>query len=94
MGAFCRSMNAGTVERMSDDRSNATRAQKAADRAFAAQKHATARAARASVAQVGGDCSADIRWKGECGSLIAFTSDAHLSSVPVNILQLEKGHFA
>src|ERR1700731_314061 len=94
MGAFCRRLHAGTVKRMSNDRSNATRAQKAADRGFAAQKHTTTRAARASVPQVGGDCRADLRWKGKRGSLIAFTSDAYLSGVPVNILQLEKGHFA
>ena len=31
--------------------------------------------------------------KGKCGSLAAFASDAHLSGVPVDIVELEKGHF-
>ena len=57
------------------------------------EKHATAGAARATVAQIRGDRRADFRRQGKGGSLTAFPSDAHLSGLPVNIVELEKGHF-
>ncbi len=94
MSALCRGLDAGTLERMLNDRSNSTLAQKTTYGSFAAQKHATTGAARASVAQVSRDRCADIRRKRKGSSLMAFASDAHLSDTPVNILKLEKGHFA
>lgn len=94
MSARCRSWDAGAVERMPNDRSNGTLAQKAADGSFAAQKHATVSAARAAIAQVGGERCADIRRKGKSGSLIALASNTQLSGVPVDIVKLEKSYFA
>jgi len=93
MGAGRRGLDAGALERMPNDRSNCTRAQKSADGSFTAQKHTATSAAWASVAQVLRDRFADIRRKGKCGSLTAFPSDAHLSGIPVDIVKLEKGHF-
>ena len=82
MGARRRSLDAGALERMPNDRSNGTLAQKAADGSLAAQKHATAGAARAAVAQVRRDRRADLRREGKGGSLTAFPSDAHLCRRP------------
>ncbi len=92
MGARSRGVNAGTLERMPNDRSDGTLTQKAADGCFAAQKHATTGAARASVAQVRHDRLADIPGEGKCGSLTAFPSDAYSSGIPGNIVKLEKSH--
>jgi hypothetical protein len=78
---------------MPNDRSNRTLAQKATDGRFAAQKHATAGAARASAAQIRRDRFADVHREGKRGSLTAFPPDAHLSSLPVNIVKLENRHF-
>ena len=94
MSALCRGLDTGMLECMPNDRSNSTLAQETTDGSFVAQKNATTRAARAPAAQVGRDCRADIARKGKGGSLIAFTPDAHLSGVPVNILKLEKGHLS
>src|SRR5436309_8987129 len=77
MGARRRRLDAGALERMPNDRSNRTLAQKAADRSFAAQKHATASAARASAAQIRRDRFADVHGEGKRGSLTAFPPDAH-----------------
>src|SRR6266576_3599677 len=94
MSALCRRLDTGVLECMPNDRSNGTLAQETASGSFAAQKHATTGVVRASAAQVGRDCRADIRRKRKSGSLIAFASDAHLSYVPVNVIELEKSHFA
>jgi len=50
MGTHRRGLDAGALERMPNDRSNGTLAQKAADGSFAAQEHATTEATRAAVA--------------------------------------------
>ena len=92
MSALCRGLDAGALERMPNNRSNTTLAQKATDGSFAAQKHATTGAARPSVAQVCGDRRPDIGRQGKGGSMTAFASDADLSCVPVNIFKLEKSH--
>ena len=94
MGTRRRRLNAGALERMPNDRAHASLALKAADGRFAAQKHATTGAAGAPVTQVRGDRCARIRGKGQGGSVTAFASDAHLADIPVNILELEQGHFA
>src|SRR5215469_16169015 len=94
MSALGRGLDAGALERMPNDRSHSTLAQKAADGSFAAQKRATTGATRTSVAQVSRDCCADICRKRKSGSLIALSSDAHLSDVPVKVVKLKKSHFA
>jgi hypothetical protein len=94
MRARGRGLDPGALERMPDDRSNGTLAQKSADGSFAAQKHATTGAAGAAVAQVDGARRTDIPRKRKGGSVTAFASDAHLSGIPINIFKLEKGHFA
>src|SRR5215469_10055791 len=94
MSASCGGLDAGAVERMPNDRSNSTLAQKAPGGSFAAQKHATASAARASIAQVSGDRCANVLRKGKAGSLIALASDTKLSRIPVNILKLQKSYLA
>ena len=93
MGSCRRRLDAGALERMPNDRSNGTLAQKAADGSLAAQKHATIGAARAAAAQIRRDRLADIHREGKCGFLTALPSDAHLSGVPINIVQLEKSDF-
>jgi hypothetical protein len=92
MSALCRGLDAGALERMPNNRSNTTLAQKATDGSFAAQKHATTGAARPSVAQVRGDRRPDIDRQRKGGSMAAFALDADLSCVPVNIFKLEKSH--
>ena len=52
MGARGWGLDAGALECMTNDRPNGTLAHKAADGSFAAQKHTTTGAARASVVQV------------------------------------------
>ena len=94
MSSGCWGLDAGPLEGMSNNRSDTTLAQKTADGSFAAEKHATTGATRASVTQVRSNRRADICWQGKGGSMTAFAADAHLSDVPVNILKLEKGHFA
>ncbi len=54
-------IDAGALERMANDRPDATRPQKAADRGFGAQKYAAAGATRSSMPQIGGDRFADLR---------------------------------
>src|SRR5436853_6703609 len=93
MSTLCRGLDTGALEGTPNDRSNTTLA-KAAYRSFVAQKHATISAARASVVQVSGDCRANIRRKRKNSLPIAFSSNAHLSDVPVNVIELEKSHFA
>ena len=93
MGTRCRGLDAGAPERMPNDRSYGTLAEKSADGSSAAQKHATAGATRPTLFQVRCDRRADIRGKGKCGSLTAFTPDAHLSGIPVDIVKFEKGNF-
>ena len=93
MGARRRGLDAGALERMPNDRSNGTLAQKASDGRFATQKHATIGAARTSAAQIRRDRFADLRREGKCGAWTAFPSDAHLSGLPVNIVKLKKSHF-
>jgi hypothetical protein len=61
MGARRWGMDTGALERMPNDRSNGTLAQKATDGSFAPQKHATTGAARSAVPQVRRDRLADIR---------------------------------
>ena len=93
MGACRRSLDAGALERMPNDRSNGTLAEKTAGGRLAAQKHATIRAAWASTAQIRRDRLADIHGERQRGSVTAFPSDAHLSRLPVKIVKLEEGHF-
>ena len=77
VSAGCWGLDASSLERMPNDRSNGAGTQKTAERSFTAQKHATnGSAAWASVAQVRRDCRANIGRKRESGSLIAFALDA------------------
>ena len=89
-----KSLYAGVLESMSNDRTNGRLAQKSTDRSFAAQKHPTTGAARPTMLQVLCNRFASICWERKCSSLATFTLDAYLADTPVNIIKIEKGYFA
>jgi len=86
-------VNAGTFEGMSNDGSNRARPEKGTDRCFGTQEYAPTTADGPSVPQVSGGRSANLYGQGYGVAPTAFAAHAHLSRVPVDVIQFEKGHF-
>jgi hypothetical protein len=82
-----------TFERMSNDGSNPTRPEKGADRRFGTQEYAPTATGGSSVPQVSGDRSANLYGQGNGVAPAALAAHAHLSRVPVDVIQFEKCHF-
>src|SRR5439155_12769465 len=78
--------NARPVQRVPNDGSNGTLAEKALDRCLAPEKHTTTGAGWTSVAQIRGNGGADIRRQREDGFVTAFAADAHLPGLPLDVL--------
>ena len=93
MGPRRRGLDAGALESMSNDRTNGTLAQESTDWSFSAQKQPPTGAVRPTVLQVLCNRLANICWERKYGSLITFSSDGHLTAIPINIVKLEKGYF-
>jgi hypothetical protein len=90
---FGSSVNAGTFERMSNDGSNPTRPEKGSDRRFGTQEYTPTAACGPSVPQISGDRSANLSGQGHGVAPAAFAAHAHLSRVPVDVIQFEICHF-
>jgi hypothetical protein len=94
MRALGRRIDARSLKGVSDDAVDRTRPGKTADRGMRPQEHTAAGTAGSSVPEVRGDRRADVGRDGEDGPGTAFASDGDLSAFPIQIVQLEKGHFA
>ena len=93
MGSVSGSINAGTLEAMPNDRSNATGPSKTADGGFGAQKYAPTGTLRPSTPQIRGDRFANFRGQRQFATLATLAADAQLSRVPVNVIEFERRHF-
>src|ERR1044071_6563905 len=94
MGPVSGSINASTLEPMVNDRSNATGPSKTADGGFDAQKYAPTGALWPSTPQIRGDRFANFRRQRQLATLSALATDTQLSRAPVNVIELERRHFA
>jgi hypothetical protein len=86
-------VNAGTFKGMPNDGSNPARPEKGSDRRFGSQEYAPTTAGGPSVPQVSCDRSANLYGQGHGVASAAFAAHAHLSRVPVDVIQFEKCHF-
>lgn len=94
MRALGRRSDARSLEGVSDDAGDGTRPGKPADRRVRPQEHTAAGTAGSSMPEVRGNRRPDVARYGECGPGTAFSSDGDLSIFPIQIVQLEKRHFA
>src|SRR2546425_1738756 len=94
MRAFRGSIDARSLEGVSNDAVDGTRPGKAAEGGARPQEHTAAGTAGSSMPEVRGNRRADVGRHGECGPGTAFSSDGDLSAVPIKIVQLEKRHLA
>lgn len=94
MRALGRGIDARSLEGVSHDAGDRTRASKAAERSVRSQEHTAAGTVGSSMPKVRGNRRADVGRQGECGPGPAFSSDGDLSVFPIQIVQLEKRPFA
>src|SRR5207247_4900939 len=93
MGSGGGRLDPGTQQCMANDRADGTLSQKAAVRGFGAQKYATTGAAGSSVPQIDHDRITHILGQGKLGAATTLAVDAQASGIPIDVLELQKGHF-
>ena len=87
-------IDTGALDRVPDNRSDGTLSQKAAKGSFGTQKYATRVAAGSSMPQLGNDCIAHILRQGKLAPATTLAVDTQASSLPVNVLEFQEGHFS
>jgi len=92
MRSKCRGFDAGALECMPDERSNAAGSLKAADRCLGAKKHTATGAMRSPALQIRSDRLADFGWQGQPASMATLAAYGQLPSVPINIIELQRRH--
>jgi hypothetical protein len=88
-----RRINPSTLKAMTNDRTTATGALKAANRSSDAKKYATAAAQWPSTPQVCGYSFADVARQRHLVTLAAPAMHTQLSRAPVDILEFQRDHF-
>ncbi len=83
----------GAHECMPNNRSHRTLRQKAANGGSGAQEYPTTGAAGPAMAQIGHDRLAHILRQGKLGPAATLAVYAQIPGLPVNVLELQKGHF-
>ena len=89
-----RRMDPGTLEGMTNDRSNAAGTLKAIDRGLGAQKYASTGARWPCILQIPGDRFTNLAGYRQLVAQAALGAYAQCTDVPVDVVEFEKCHFA